>query len=379
MRNYRFIKILFLATFLFLSSFSLSFASATDSIDVKLKVGSCNNNGICELANYEDIFGFPADCTPIIVPPSPSKGPRGSSVDYFKDLTVEVTYNSAIIRWKSTIATRSYVKWGVNPNYKDGVLVDINFQFNHKVEITNLQAGTFYYFNIQSENLLGKTNGLDNQVFQTLYLSDITPPSNLTDIVARSGLSGITISWKNPQDEDLDYVRVMKNTDHYHSSPFIGHLAYKGNGEYFTDSDVRVGNKYFYSLFSRDKTGNYSSGSLVDVIYNPKGEDMSSNLAQVGKIEPLSNKYIVSQGESNFDFKIANIISLKGDEPVKVKTDYSSESNNDDMWVEIIDKSNNINKYFFSRIKDKDGFMTADIPPFNIGGYYSVNIYRYEK
>lgn len=345
----------------------------SDGTVVNLDVEGCDNNGVCEPSIGETILSCPTDCT---------QSTGGSSLvmdNVFSNLTVEVSYNSAIIRWKSTVPTMSNIKWGTNSDYKDGVLKNINFLSDHKVEITNLKDGTLYYFSIQGESLLGKTNSLENQIFRTLSLPDTTSPSNPTNVKAESINSGITVSWENPQEEDFDYIRVMKNTDRYYGSPDIGYLMYEGKGTYFTDSNVILNHKYFYSLFSRDRTGNYSSGSLVDIIYNPGSKDIKTDLSQVIKIEPLTNIYTASQGTVDYDFKIGDIVSLESDKPIKIKTNYSSKSNNDDMWVEIIDKDNNVNKYLFSRIKDKDGFITADIPSFKAGGYYSVNIYRYEN
>jgi len=380
-KNHNFIKILSIATFLFLGSFSLSFAS-TNGINVNLHVGSCNNDGICD-PETEDYFSCPSDCTPVVVPPTnPNGGTSGGFVmdNLFNNLRVEVSYNSATIKWESSIPTISSVKWGTNPDYKDGVLRNVNYLIYHTVELTNLQDGTLYYFTIDAETLLGKTNSLENQIFRTLQLPDTNPPGNPTNVTAESTKSGITVSWENPTDLDFDYIRVMRNDDRFYGSPSIGELVYEGKGTYFTDSNVIINNKYYYSLYSRDRAGNYSSGSLIDVIYNPQGEDnFGNNLTPVEKIEPLSNIYKVNQCIYSHDFKIGDIISLNSNQPIKMKTDYSFKTLDDDMWIEIIDKNNIVSKYLFTRTKDKDGFITACIPSFRVGGYYSVNVYRYDN
>jgi hypothetical protein len=375
MRNYNFIKIIFLSTFIFLSCFSFSYAKS-NGIDVNLRVGSCNNDGICDSWN-EDFFSCPLDCTP--PPPPPSTGGSSGYVgSIFNNLIVEVSYNSAIIKWKSSIPTMSSIKWGTSPDYRDGALRNVDYLLDHRVEINNLKDGTIYYFSIEAENLLGGTNSLENQFFTTLSLPDTTPPSNPTNVIAELNNSGITISWENPKEEDFDYIRVMKNDDRFYGNPFIGRLVYEGNGKYFTDSNVSLDHKYFYSLFSRDRAGNYSSGSLIDVIYRLSGFDLwGTNIPQIQKVDKLTNVYKVIQGSTNYDFNLGNIISLKSDEPIIVKTDSILKTSNDDMWIEIIDRDSHASKYFFSHQIDKDSFVSADIPSFLIGGYYSVNIYKY--
>ena len=373
MKN-RFIKILFLSFFLFLTNFSLSNASTAGGMDVNLEVGNCNNNGICE-KGQEDMFSCPADCTP-----PPSTTGSGSLINnFFDNLTVEVSYDSATIKWKSNVPTMSNLKWGTNPDYKDGVIKNINLLLDHKIEITNLKEGTVYYFSIQSSNFFGVTNSLENQVFQTLSLPDTTPPSNPTNIVITSGISGITISWNNPTEEDFDYIRIMRNDDRYYGSPFIGHLVYEGSGKYFTDSNVISGHKYFYSLFSRDRAGNYSSGSLVSIIHNPLGLDnWGTEIPPVEKLEPLSSIFIVTQNSSTYDFYPGTVFNLSGDEPITIKTNYSSNIKDDDLWVEIRNSDGIIiNQYFFSRARDKDGFINVIIPSFDKGGYYNIVIHKY--
>lgn len=380
MRNYIFVKILFLITFIFFANNSFLYAGI-DGIDVDLQIGSCNNNGTCE-AGEEDFFICPADCTPVAIPPSSGTSSSGSLLamdNVFNNLTVEVSYTTATIKWHSVIPTTSNVKWGTSPDYKDGVVRNINYLLDHKVLITDLKEGTLHYFNIEAENLLEKTNYLENQIFRTLSPSDTTPPANVTKVKVSSTFQGVTISWINPKDPDFDYVRVLKNTDRFYSSPFIGKLVYEGRGNYFLDSNIHYEKKYFYSLWSRDRAGNYSTGALVDIIHNGKSDDtLDSNLTLKEVAVPLHDVFIVTEGTSSHDFNMGSVFHLSGDYPINIKSNYSSTIKNDDMWVVIRNNKNvEVSKYFFSRIKDKDGFINVNIPTFDDGGYYNVSIYRY--
>lgn len=379
----KYINIFLIATFIILNSGSLSYAEV-NGIDVNLNIGSCNNNNICDLGQ-EDFFNCPADCTPIVVPPTPKpgSGATGGSLvmdNVFNNLTVEVSYNSAIIRWNSYIPTTSNVKWGINPDYKDGVLRNINYILEHKAILTDLKEGTVYYFNIEAENLLGKMNSLENQEFRTLSLLDTTPPSNPTNIDASSSAAGITVSWNNPREPDFDYVRVLRSTDRYYGSPLVGTVVYEGRGAYFVDSKVKANTKYFYSLFSRDRAGNYSSGAMIDIIHNPTGADNWGNILTppVKVVEVPGTKFIVIQGSSTYDFNLGAILPLSGDDSINVKTNYTSVTKNDDMWLEIRNKDGEIvSQYFFFRVKDKYGFTNVVIPSFEKSGYYAVTVHRY--
>lgn len=371
-------SILFIVIFLFFSNVNLSFAG-TDGIDLNLQVGSCNNNGICE-SGSEDMFTCPLDCTPVI---PPSGGSSGSIVtgNIFENLTVLVSYNSATIKWKSVMPTMSNLKWGTTEDYKDGVIKNINYLVDHKVELTNLKDGTLYYFSIQTENLLGKTNSIENQIFRTLTFPDLIPPSNPTSVKAESNIQSITVSWENPKEEDFDYIRVLRNEDRFYSNPSVGRLVYEGNGKYFTDSNVVEDVKYFYSLFSRDRAGNYSSGAIISEVFNPTGKDYwGIEFPLEEDPENLANIYIVTQGTRSYDFKVDNLISLSGDNLINIKTDYTPKTKNDDTWLVIKDDSGAIvGQYFFSRLKNKNGFIDINIPFFEKEGLYSLTINRYHN
>jgi len=404
-------KILFIS-FIFLGNFSLLYAAnSTDSTNVNLSINYCNfnsicestledyitcpldcpaicnNNSICEVGIGEDTASCPADC---VVPPAPTPSTGGSSgsfitSNYFSDIKVEVGYNNAFITWKSPVSTTSILKWGTTADCKDGLIKNVNFALYHRIEITNLKDGTLYYFKIESENLLGVKNIIQEQTFKTLLLPDTVPPGNPSNVKAESNDSGVTIFWKNPLDLDFDYIRVMKSTDRYHANPFVGTLVYEGRGSYFTDSKVKEKTKYFYSLFSRDNSGNYSSGSLVGIIHKPSKieNEKPEDIIEVEEIEVpqnITDIFKVVQDSISQDFILGSILNLNGDIPIIFKTNYSSKDKNDDIWVEIRNADREvINQYFFNGKKDSDGFVSVTMPVFDKDGYYSVVIYGYNN
>lgn len=73
----------------------------------------------------------------------------------------------------------------------------------------------------------------------------------------------IDLSWKNPPDPDFDLVRIVRSETFFPSNPFEGIVVYEGRGTATTDTNVREGVTYYYSIFARDKAGNFSEGSIA--------------------------------------------------------------------------------------------------------------------
>ena len=55
-------------------------------------------------------------------------------------------------------------------------------------------------------------------------------------------------------------------TDFYPKNPREGALVYVGDGTFFEDVNLINEITYYYTAFSYDKTGNYSSGAIVSAI-----------------------------------------------------------------------------------------------------------------
>lgn len=301
------ITIIFVLILIFFLNYSFSFAQTQNGINVNLNVaGNCNNNGVCEAG--EDMFSCSFDCTPV-TPPNTGGGGGSGSVplpmnNVFKNLTVEVGFHSAIIKWYSVMPTMSVLRFGDNLDYKNGVIKNINFVFEHRVEINNLKDGTIYYFSIQAENLLKKINTLENQTFKTLSMPDTTSPENPTNIVIERDASGFVIHWENPIDEDFDYVRVLRGADKKKIGPFYGKVVYEGRGQYLRDVDVLPGKEYVYSFFSRDKIGNYSSGVAVRASFSL----------------PVLDKENIKTGDQIDEKEVSKYLIIKIQDKDKIKT-----------------------------------------------------------
>ncbi|MDH4222589.1 MAG: cohesin domain-containing protein, partial [candidate division Zixibacteria bacterium] len=105
---------------------------------------------------------------------------------------------------------------------------------------------------------------------------DTLPPPVPSDFTVLAGNQKCRLSWNNPAvDPTFMGVEIRRNPWHtdaypeyddiypvplgYPANKNEGTLVYRGNAENFVDSIINPRNVYYYSIFSYDSSGNYSS------------------------------------------------------------------------------------------------------------------------
>lgn len=90
---------------------------------------------------------------------------------------------------------------------------------------------------------------------------DITPPSDISNVVATAGFRQIKLSWINPFDPDLDFIEIHRNT----SSSLGGAVRIAvTRSSTFNDSGLGINQTFFYFLRPLDRTGN--AGNFTSVV-----------------------------------------------------------------------------------------------------------------
>ena len=372
MKSARENSLLLIITILVLFPF-LSVAQS-NSIQIDLGVDGCNNNGSCESSLGENILNCPVDCAAV------SGGGSGSIPQniYLYNLIIQPDLTTATISWTSSISTISNIKWGETAEVKEGTLSSVVFARDHKMQLINLKPGTMYYFTIESRDVNGRININQPTYFFTKFLKDTTFPLNPRNVKTSADISGITISWQNPPDNNFSYVRIMRHEDRFRGSPFIGKLIYEGKNEKFLDKNVLEGKKYFYVLFSKDTKGNYSSGvAISEIAYSVKKTPTPPPIIieEEPSVPALTENFFVHQ----YNQQVEQLTKTKPVEIVSDKStvvDINTKTFTDDLIKVTNENGDIVGQYLFSFNKDSGRYQGV-ISPFEKEGNYNIKIYRY--
>jgi hypothetical protein len=177
------------------------------------------------------------------------------------NVATQTTAHSVIISWTTDEISLGKVSWGTTQDYSDGQISVEQYSLKHTAEISSLKAHTQYYFNITAFDQSGNLRVYQGS-FSTQEEPDTTPPQNASRFNVKPTRDHMDLVWQNPVDPDFDSVRIVRSERFYPADPYSGVVIYEGNGQYARDGAVTPGIAYYYSLFTRDKAGNYSPGSI---------------------------------------------------------------------------------------------------------------------
>ena len=259
-------KIIF-ALISFLIMVPSSVMAVQDTITVSLTVNSCNENTVCEASLGETASNCPTDCLSGEGGGGGGGGPGPTLIDLsISGVTTIPATVSALIAWDTNLSSTANISWGRTLDYELGVISEFTPSFSHSVTVEGLSPDTSYFFKIEATETgrpLNTANSFGNK-FTTLTADSDPPPANPSDFTTfyRVSSNDIRLTWTNPRDSDFDVVRILRSTTFFSTDSSDGLLIYEGGATSFNDVDVLAGKTYYYTIFARDASGQYSSGAV---------------------------------------------------------------------------------------------------------------------
>ena len=343
----------------------------------------CNNNGICESVRGENSSNCPNDC-PAPAPPAEGGGVLilDTTPPLIYDLFIsEITLNSATISWKIDEQALCQLFWGKTQEYEGGAITEDAFsRGEHSTKIIHLLPETTYHFKISCKDTNRNEAETKDQKFTTLTPPDITPPANISNFEAIPSDKKITLRWQNPPDPDFKEVKILRSTEFYPLSPWEGTLVYIGSETSFEDINLTNGVTYYYTAFSYDRAGNYSSGAVVAA--TPQAPPIPPVKPPVKppivppppEVEKLTLKdFDFWQKEKKLPLIEERNIKLKEEEPLTVSIDYEKVPEVLKTIMVTLEKDNKYFSFLLRINREKTKYLATLVPP--EPGIYPLSLY----
>lgn len=216
--------------------------------------------------------------------PYDQNGIRFYDINYSQELMTEENFYNASVNHKTTIKEETLEQHGKMHSYR----------------VVGLTSGQLGYFAIKASDSFGNISPISNIVSVTTpggkpitEKTDIVPPAMVRSVQAVGLDRVITIWWKNPNDPDFVRTEVVRNDDHYPTSPNDGVIIYAGSGNVVSDAPLKNGTTYYYSLFAHDDVPNYSLP--VNLSISPSKNNQDYTVYDIGTVDHTALGLLVTK------------------------------------------------------------------------------------
>jgi len=272
------------------TSFSIATASANITVNPKTILGTGTDPGNASLAP-----GGPATMVNVFTFQTCSGTDTISSLP----LALSAGSSGGLSLVEITDATGSTVYGSVNNPASDTPTISLSTHITatttpgtYKIRITpkshaNMPAppGSTYAVTANVGNWTGSNSHGGSDHGGTTITIDNQSPGNVTAATGTSGDTQATVSWTNPGDADLGSIVVLRRTGNaVTDTPVEGQSYAVGNsiggstiacvvsppGASCTDSGLTNNTTYYYKIFAKDTSGNYSANGVAPAAVTPE-------------------------------------------------------------------------------------------------------------
>ncbi len=250
-------------------NFSGSDATASANYQLKSTVGEIGT-GETDSANYKTKAGYrymveaaaTSEGETVTtggggIPPPETIPPVISNIQY-----TAPDEETLIIEWETDEPSATELDFGLSPEYELGKIEvrPEDLTKKHKIIIYDLKPDTQYFFRPRAKDLQGNETVDKGFVYST---PDTLAPTNVSSLKATPSDKTIILEWKNPDDKDFAGVRIQRSLSYFPLDKNEGENIYSGKGQIFIDRELENGKKHYYTVFSYDENGNFSSGAII--------------------------------------------------------------------------------------------------------------------
>lgn len=198
------------------------------------------------------------------VTPPPTVPPQITSVQIY-----DITSSSARVYFTTDLPALSEVYYSTDGTTWVGPFTDHpeSYGTSHNFYLSGLSPDTFYRLKLRAVGINhDETVNLTYDFRTQPVFMSVPNVINLT--VQPEGNDGLMLQWQNPIAVNFAGVQIVRSTTGFPASPTDGTVVFRGAATQFTDKGLNNQTQYYYTVFSYDANGNFSSGAGVTYFTN---------------------------------------------------------------------------------------------------------------
>lgn len=244
------------------------------------------------------------------------------------DSSIIPSTNDALFSWKTSLPAKFILRWGRDDVYDGGYIINDTYRTEHKTEVSDLEPGTVYFYELIAYTTKGVAVELRKGSFKTDSSKYLVTP-NVQNLQIEILKDDVSLSWILPQSDTDLRVRVVRSYLGYPVDLYDGAVVYEGKENSFLD--VGILNKYetlYYTVFVISADGSVSSGAIVStskIMMDSNDNNSTPTLPIDEEIIPIPN----------FDFSVKNINIFQDDKSFNFESEEIKISHRDYFVVSI--------------------------------------------
>lgn len=185
-------------------------------------------------------------------------------------LISKIAVDSEKITWETNEQALCKFYLGKTAFYEIENFEEPTFYYQHEKRLKNLEPGQIYHFKLVCRDT--NYNSAETPDYTFVFKEGVEKKTipNVLNLSSFTEENKIILKWLNPDFPDFSGVRIVRSDKFFPENLSGGEVIYQGPGNNFPDINVKNGKRYYYTVFTYDKLGDYSSGAVItDVPRSP--------------------------------------------------------------------------------------------------------------